>query len=116
MQSLSSVLVCSFFRCAAWVNGYAHHGGAQNAAMEDIARLEDLQNRAVLVLKGFGTVHRLMDMRIKLLAQRIGALHAEARDVFHELLVNELEAFAIIFVFGFAMRRESVLEAVNDGY
>ena len=43
------------------------------------------------------------------------ALDAEAGDVVHELLVNKLEALAIILVLGFAMGRESVLEAVNDG-
>ena len=96
------------------MNGYADHGGAQHAPVKNIARLKYLQNRAVILLGRFGAVHRLMEMRIELLADRIDALHAKAREVVHELLVNELEALAIIFVFRFAMRRESMLETVDD--
>src|SRR5580704_20863 len=116
MQSPQLELVRSFLRCAARVNGYAGHGGAQNAAMKNVSRLEDLQNRAVFLLDGFGAVHRLMKMRIKLLAERIDAFDAEPRDVVDELLVDELEASAIVFVLSFAVSRESVLKTVNDRY
>src|SRR5580692_5350189 len=115
MQSPQCKLVRSFFRCAAWKNGYADHGRAQNASMENIARLEDLQNGAVCVSRGFGAIHRLVEMRVKLSAKRIDALDAESSDVVHELLVNKLEAFAIILILGFAMSSESVLKAIDDG-
>src|SRR5579859_2437390 len=115
MPSPRLELVCSFLRCAAGMNGYAHHGGAQHASMKNITRLKNLQNRAVFMLDGFGAVHGLVEMRIKLFAERIDALDAEPGEVVHELLVDELEAFSIIFVFSFAMRSESMLETVNDG-
>src|SRR5208282_5745581 len=97
------------------MNRYADHGRAQNAAMKNVTGLKDLQNRTVFVLDRFGAIHRLMRMRIKLFAERVDALDAEARDVVHELLIDELEAFAIIFVFGFAMRGERVLKTVDNG-
>src|ERR1700675_4044758 len=97
------------------MNRYADHGGAQNAAVKNVAGLKDLQDRAVFVIDGFSAIHRLMEMRIERLAERIGTLNAEAGDVIDELFVNELEAFAIIFVFGFAMSGEGVLETVDNG-
>src|SRR5580704_3485149 len=109
------VLICSFFRCAVRVNGYADHGGAQNAPMEEITGLKDLQNSAVFVSRGFRAIHGLVEMRIKLFAERIDALDAEAAHVVDELLVDKLEASAIIFVLSFAMSCQSVLETVHDG-
>src|ERR1700722_14436653 len=112
---VSCVLVCSIFRCAARVNGYADRGGEQHATMEEIAGLEHLQDGAVFMNCGFGAIHGLMEMRIKLFAERIDALDAEASDVVDELLVDKLEAFAIIFVLSFAMSGKRVLETVDDG-
>src|ERR1700722_1505862 len=114
MQSPLWKLVRSFFRCAARMNGYAHHGRPQNASVKNVAWLKNLQNRAVFVLHCLGAIHRLMKMRIKGLAKRIDAFDAEPGDVVNELLVDELEAFAIILILGFAMSRESMLKAVND--
>jgi hypothetical protein len=97
------------------VNRYANHRGAKNAAVKYVSRLKDLQDRAVLVLDGFGAVHRLVEMRIEGLAKRVDALDPEAREVIDELLVDQLEAFTIIFVLGFAMSRQSMLETVDNG-
>src|ERR1700720_34534 len=97
------------------MNRYADHRGAQNAAVKNVSGLKHLQDRAVLVLDGFGTVHRLIEMRIEGLAQRIDTFNAEAGDVIDELLVDQLEAFAIILVFGFAMSRKSMLETIDHG-
>src|ERR1700675_3067455 len=100
MQSPQWKLVRSFFRCAAWKNGYADHSRAQNASMENITGLKDLQNGAVFVSRGFGAIHRLVEMRIKLLAKRIDAFDTEASDRVDQLLVNKLEAFTIILIRG----------------
>src|SRR5260370_8292877 len=113
MRSAQWELVRSFFRCPAWMNGYAHHGRPKNAAMKNVSRLEHLQNGAVLVLDGFGAVHRLMKMRIKLFAERIDTFDAKPRDVVDELLVNKLETFAIVFVLGSAMARDSILKTAT---
>ena len=97
------------------MNRYADHRGAQDAAMKNVAGLKNLQDGAVFVLDGFGAVHRLMEMRIEGLAERVGPLDAEAGDVIDELLVDQLEAFSIVFVLGFAVSGKSVLETVDHG-
>src|SRR5437016_13102199 len=53
-------------------------------------------------------------VRVKRLSQGVDALYAEFRDVVQQLLVDELETLAIIFVFRFAMRGESMLETVEN--
>ena len=51
-------------------------------------------------------------MRIEGQAEGIDAFHPELGEVVHELLVNELEAFAVIFVLRFA-KRQGMLETVH---
>jgi len=94
---------------------YTDHRGPQDAAMKYIAWLKNLKDRAVLVVFRFGAIHGLMQMGIERLADRIEALDAEFCQVIEELLVDELEAFAIIFIFGFAVRGERVLKTVDHG-
>src|SRR6266446_4390326 len=94
---------------------YTDHRGPQDAAVKYIARLKDLKDRAVLVVFRFGAIYGLMQMRIERFAERIEALDAEFCEVIEELLVDEFEAFAITFIFGFAVRGERVLETVDHG-
>src|SRR6266403_4472584 len=92
---------------------YTDHGGPQDASVKNIARLKDLEDRAVVEVFRFGAIHGLMQMGIERLANRIEALDAKFCQVIEELLVDKLEAFAIIFVFGFAMRGECVFKSVD---
>src|SRR6267378_3537902 len=94
---------------------YTDHRGPQDAAVKYVARLKDLKDRAVLAVFRFGAIHGLMQMGIERLADRIEALDAEFCQVIEELFVDELEALAITFIFGFAMRGERVLETVDHG-
>src|ERR1700680_3187894 len=91
------VLVCSF-RCGGGVNRYAHHGGTQDASVKKVTRLKNLQNRALVFVRGFRAIHGLMQMRIESHTQRIDSLRAKLRNIVNQLFVNELEAFAIIRV------------------
>lgn len=97
------------------MNGYADHGGAKNATVKDVAGLIDFQNGAIGMFLGLGTIHSLVKMRIEGLALRVDAFGAEAREVVNKLFVDELEAFAVVVVFGFAMRSKGMLEAVDNG-
>src|SRR5258707_8581303 len=101
------------FRCGGGTHGYTHHRGAQHTSMEDVAGLKNLQHGTVLVFGGLGAVHCLMQMRIKLLSCRIHTFRAKLCNVVKELLVNKLEPAAVILIFGFAVRRESLLKSVN---
>src|SRR6266446_7590020 len=94
---------------------YTDHGGPQDAPVKNIARLKDLEDRAIVVVFRFGAIHGLMQMGIERLVDRIEAFDAEFCQMIEELLVDELEALAIIFIFGFAMRGERVLETVDHG-
>src|SRR6266852_2703717 len=107
-------LVHHSFRCGAGVHGYANERGAKYASVKEIARLKGFKDNAVFVLGGFGAVHGLVEMRVELLADGVEALDAEAREIFEQLLVDQLEALAVIFVFGFAVGSEGVFEAVDD--
>ena len=93
---------------------YTNHRRTQHASVKNIARLEYLKNGAVFVLRRFRAVHGLMEVRVKGLADRVNALDAEPGNVVEKLLVDELKALAIVFVFGFAMRGEGVLETVDN--
>src|SRR6267378_6735692 len=92
---------------------YTDHGGPQDAAVKYVAGLKDLEDRAVVVVFRFGAIHGLMQMGIERLADRIEALDAEFCQVIEELLVDELEAFTITFILGFAVRGERMLETVD---
>src|ERR1700730_3133229 len=81
--------------------------------MENVARLKYLQYRSVVVLSGFSTIHRLMQMRIEGHAQRIDALRAEACNIVDKLLVNEFEALAVVGVLRLAVRGQRLLETVD---
>src|SRR5260370_24465575 len=54
-------------------------------------------------------------MRIETLAERLDARYAELGEVVAELLVDQLESLAVIFVLRFAVRGERVLKPVDDG-
>jgi len=56
-----------------------------------------------------------MQMGIERLANRIESFDAEFCQVIEELLIDELEAFAITFIFGFAMRGEARVRTVDHG-
>src|SRR5712664_1433423 len=94
---------------------YTDHSGPQDAPVKNIAGLKDLKDRAVVEVFRFGAIHGLMQMGIERLANRIESLDAEFCQVIEELLVDKLEAFAISFIFGFAMRGECVFESVDHG-
>src|SRR6266436_8840997 len=94
---------------------YTDHSGPQDAPVKNIAWLKDLKDRAVVEVFRFGAIHGLMQMGIERLADRIEALDAEFCQVIEELLVDKLEAFAISFIFGFAMRGECVFKPVDHG-
>jgi hypothetical protein len=49
--------------------------------MENISRLKNLKNRAVSHLGGFGAVHRLVEMRIEGLTDRLDADYAKPHEV-----------------------------------
>src|SRR5207249_679259 len=110
---LSSLVHC-LFRCGTRMDRYTNHRGTQHAPMKDVAGLKRLQDDAVGMLRRFGAVHGLVEVRVKRLSQGVDALYAEFRDVVQQLLVDELETLAIIFVFRFAMRGESMLETVEN--
>ena len=96
------------------MHGYAHHRGTQNAPVEDVAGLENLKDDAVGVLGRFRPLHGLVEMRIKGFSGGINTLDAEASQIVEQLFVDNLEALAIALVFGFAMRGQCMLEAVDD--
>src|SRR5215472_4897113 len=96
------------------MDSYAHRRGTQNAAVKDIAGLEDLKNRAVFFLGCLRTIDCLMEVRVEWLAYRVGALRSQLGDVLQKLFVDQLETFAIAFIFSFAMRRQSVLKPIYD--
>src|SRR6267154_2927017 len=111
--NVRSPLIHCFFRCRIWMHGYTHHRGAQHAPMKHIAGLKHLQYGAVCMVRRFCAVHCLMQMRIKRFSNRINPLRTQLRHAFQKLFVDELKALAVIVVFGFAVRRESVLKPVN---
>jgi hypothetical protein len=84
--------------------------------MKYVARLEDLHDRAVFVVGGFQAIHGLMQMRIELLSDRIDALSPELGEVFDELLVDQLKTLAINLLLLLTVRRQRMLEPVDDGY
>jgi hypothetical protein len=94
---------------------YTDHSGPQDAPVKYVARLKDLEDCAIVVVFRFGAIDGLMQMGIEGLADWVDALHAELRQVVQELFVNKFEAFAIIFIFGFAMGGERVFESVDHG-
>src|ERR1700719_4853706 len=94
---------------------YTHHRRSQHAAVEYVAGLIHLQDGAVFGLVGFRAIDCLMKMRIEMLADRLDALDAELGEVVEELLVDQLETLAVIFVGRLAVRGEGMLETVNDG-
>ena len=106
-------LIYHDIRCRLLVHRYTHHGGTQDAPVVDVTGLINLENRAVGMVGGFGAVHCLMQMGIKGLAERFNAFHTEAREVIEQLLVNDLEAPAIVFVFGLAVSGKSMLKTIN---
>src|SRR5260370_965970 len=113
--NFGSPLIHCFFRCGVRMHRYTHHRRTQHAAVKDISRLKNLQDGAVGVLRCFGAVHGLVQMRIETLSGWINALDAQARQMVRKLLVNQLEPFPVALVFRFAVRRKGVLEAVNHG-
>jgi len=57
---------------------YAHHRrAARTASMEERNWLECVHYRPVFVLRGFQAIHRLMLVRIELLADGIDSFHAK---------------------------------------
>ena len=97
------------------MNGYTDHGGTKNAAVEDVAGLEDLKNCAVGVVWRFRAVERLVKVRVKGLTNGIEALRSEPGDVVEQLLVDQLESFTIVLIFGFAMGSKCIFKTVDDG-
>ena len=95
------------------MDGYTDHSRAQDPPMKDVAGLKSLKDDSVGMFGGFGAVHGLVEVRVKRLSQGVDALHAKPREVVEQLLVDELETLPIVLVFRFAMRGESVLEAVG---
>src|SRR5690349_16149975 len=108
-----SPLVHSFFRCWIRMDSYTHHCRAQHASMKHIARLKDLQNRAVLVLEGFSAIHGLMQVRVKRLAKWINPLCSELGDTVEKLLVDQFKTLPIILIFDFAVRCQGVFKSIN---
>src|SRR5205823_3007799 len=94
---------------------YTNHRGTQHAPMKDVAGLKRLQDDAVGMLRRFGAVHGLVEVRVKRLSQGVDALYAEFRDVVQQLLVDELETLAIIFVFrkGFELIYKQLLDNIT---
>ena len=97
------------------MNRYADHGGAKDATVKNVTRLENLHDGAFGVIRGFHAIHRLMKMRVEEFAERIDALSSKTSYILNELLVNELETLAITVIRGLAVGGERVLETVNDG-
>jgi hypothetical protein len=83
--------------------------------VKNISGLKNLQDRAIGVLCGFGTIEGLVQVRIERLSERISSLGSELRNVVQKLFVNQLEAFAVVFVFRFAMSGKSVFKTIDDG-
>src|SRR6266403_3974931 len=102
-------LVHCLFRCGIRMYGYTHHCRTQPSSVKQISRLKYLQNGAVFVVRCFSAIDRLMKMRIKRLSNGIDPLYSELRDTIQKLLVDELKPFAVIVVFGLAVRRQCVL-------
>jgi len=97
------------------MNGYTDHGRTKNAAMEDVAGLEDLKNCAVSVVRRFGAVERLVKVWVKGLTNGIEALRSEPGDVVEQLLVDQFKTLSIVFIFGFAMGSKCIFKTVDDG-
>ena len=83
--------------------------------MINVARLEDLQDRAVGLVCGHSAIHGLVKMRIERLAKGIDAHGAEACQVVQKLLIDQFKALAITLVLGFAVSRQRVLESIQYG-
>src|SRR5207302_7611496 len=110
---LSSLVHC-LFRCGTRMDRYTNHRGTQHAPMKDVAGLKRFQDDAVGMLRRFGRVHGLVEVRVKRLSQGVNALYPEFRNVIQHLLVDESETLAIIFVFSSAMRGERMLVTVAN--
>src|SRR5258708_13200355 len=81
--------------------------------MEYVTGLIHLQDGAVLGVVGLRAIDRLMKMRIEMLADRLDALDTQLGEVVEELLVDQLETLAVIFVGWLAVRGEGMLETLN---
>src|SRR5205823_8302692 len=73
-ESFLSPLVHCLFGCGTGMDCYTDHCWTQHAAVKNVAGLEDLKDGPVSFLRGFGAVHRLMEVRVKRLADRVDAL------------------------------------------
>ncbi len=71
--------------------GDADEGGAQHAIADLEARLHHLHNGAWRLLIGRHLEHRLMEMRIELLAHRIDALDAMALEDIEQFAPRHLD-------------------------
>ena len=98
------------------MHGYTHHRRAQDTPVKDVSGLINLEDCAFLGVIGLRALDRLMKMRIEALTDRLDALHAEFGEIIDELLVNQLETFAVIVVRRFAVSGKRVFETVDDGY
>src|SRR5580698_10762894 len=106
--------VHGLFGCGGGVYRYAHHRRPQDSPMEDVSRLKRVHDRSILLIRRLEPIHRLMLMRIELLPDGIDSLRSKLRHIFNQLLVNQLDALAVILVFLLLpMRCQSVLESVN---
>src|SRR5580692_5762786 len=106
--------VHGLFGCGGGVYRYAHHRWPQDSPMEDVSRLERVYDGPILLIRRLEPIHRLMLMRIELLPDGIDSLRSKLRHIFNQLLVNQLEALAVILVFLLLpMRCQRVLESVN---
>ena len=72
------------------MHGYTHHGGTQDAPVENVAGLENLKNGAVSMLGRFRAIHGLMEMRIKRFSGGIDAFDAQAGEIVEKLFVDQL--------------------------
>src|SRR4029077_6608317 len=115
VENCCVALVRKCFRCGGGTYSYTHHRRAQHASMENVAGLKNLQHGTVFVLGRLSAVHSLMQMWIKRLPRRVYAFNAELRNVVEQLLIYKLGATPVIFIFGFAVRRESLFESIDDG-
>src|SRR5215471_4245084 len=83
--------------------------------MQRVARLENLQHRALLLGLRFHPLNGMVNVWVELSTVRLDALEAMARKRLPKLSIDQLETLPVFFIGGIAVRGERPIERIQNG-
>src|ERR1700676_1781608 len=110
----SLICKCIWTGAFARMHDDANDRGPEHTPVKQIPVLKDVQDESVRIVRRFGALDGLVEMRIENLSRRVETFEPMAREGVKELLSNQQHTFAIFFVAGVVMRLQGTIESVEN--